>query len=129
MPLPTTIQFSIIVYALLAGILTGAMYDLYRIVRGHNVPKVIVIFEDILFWILAAIIVFSFLLYTNYAFLGFYVYIFMIISLFLYLKFISPIFISIEFKIIISIGRILRIITKNLVYPFKLIIYNLTGKK
>lgn len=129
MPLPTTIQFNIILYALLAGILTGAMFDLYRIIRGHNVPKIIIIVEDILFWILAALVVFSFLLYTNYAFLGFYVYIFMIISLFLYLKVISPIFISIELRMLVGIGRILRVTTKNLIYPFKFVIYNLTGKK
>ena len=81
MLLNTGIQFSIIMYAILAGILTGAMFDLYRIIRGSNVNKVIIAIEDILFWILAAMIVFAFLLYTNYAFLGAYVYIFMILSL------------------------------------------------
>ena len=80
MLLNTEIQFSIIMYAILAGILTGAMFDLYRIIRGSNVNKVIIAIEDILFWILAAMIVFAFLLYTNYAFLGAYVYIFMILS-------------------------------------------------
>ena len=39
MPLDTNIQFSIILYALLAGILTGLMFDLYRIIRGSKVPK------------------------------------------------------------------------------------------
>ena len=78
MPLPTNIQFSIILYALLAGILTGAMFDLYRIIRGSKIPKAIIVIEDILFWVLAAMIVFTFLLYTNYAFLGAYVYVFMI---------------------------------------------------
>ena len=91
MLLNTGIQFSIIMYAILAGILTGAMFDLYRIIRGSNVNKVIIAIEDILFWILAAMIVFAFLLYTNYAFLGAYVYIFMILSLALYIRFISVI--------------------------------------
>ena len=66
MPLDTNIQFSIILYALLAGILTGLMFDLYRIIRGSKVPKVIIVVEDILFWGLAAMVVFAFLLYTNY---------------------------------------------------------------
>ena len=86
MPLKTDVQFSIILYAMLAGILTGAMFDLYRIIRGSNVNKIVIAIEDILFWILAAMAVFTFLLYTNYAFLGAYVYIFMIISLTLYLS-------------------------------------------
>ena len=66
MPLDTNVQFSIILYALLAGILTGLMFDLYRIIRGSKVPKALIVIEDTLFWILAAMIVFAFLLYTNY---------------------------------------------------------------
>ena len=67
MPLDTNIQFSIILYALLAGILTGLMFDLYRIIRGSKIPKAIIVVEDTLFWILAAMVIFTFLLYTNYA--------------------------------------------------------------
>ena len=100
MLLNTGIQFSIIMYAILAGILTGAMFDLYRIIRGSNVNKVIIAIEDILFWILAAMIVFAFLLYTNYAFLGAYVYIFMILSLALYIRFISDICVKFELELV-----------------------------
>ena len=39
MPLDTNIQFRIILYALLAGILTGLMFDLYRIIRGTKCQK------------------------------------------------------------------------------------------
>ena len=42
MPLKTDVQFSIILYAMLAGILTGAMFDLYRIIRGSNVNKIVI---------------------------------------------------------------------------------------
>ena len=75
MPLELKVQLDIILYAVLAGILLGAMFDLYRIIRGNKVPKLISAIEDILFSILAAISIFLFLLYTNYAFLGFYIYI------------------------------------------------------
>ena len=81
MPLDTNIQFSIILYALLAGILTGLMFDLYRIIRGSKVPKAIIVIEDTLFWVLAAMIIFAFLLYKNYAFIGVYVYTVMLKSL------------------------------------------------
>ena len=128
MPLPIHIQFNIIIYAFLSGILIGSMFDLYRIIRGQKVPKIIVIFEDMLFWILVSMIVFTFLLYTNYAFLGFYVYLFMIIALFIYIKIISPIFIKIEISILIFISKIFRIIFKNFIYPFKFIFYRITGK-
>ena len=128
MPLSTDIQFNIILYALLAGILTGLMFDLYRIIRGSKVPKFIVVIEDILFWVLSAMIVFAFLLYTNYAFLGAYVYVFMIISLALYMKFISNSFLKLELKIVSVLGKIFRVIFKNVIYPFKIIIYSITGK-
>ena len=128
MPLDTNIQFSIILYALLAGILTGLMFDLYRIIRGSKVPKFIIAIEDTLFWILAAMIIFAFLLYTNYAFLGAYVYIFMLISLGLYMKFISNRCIRFELEVVNILSKVFRIIFKNIIYPFKIIFYNIMGK-
>ena len=128
MPLKTDVQFSIILYAMLAGILTGAMFDLYRIIRGSNVNKIVIAIEDILFWILAAMAVFTFILYTNYAFLGAYVYIFMIISLTLYIRFISHICIKFELKLISALGKMFRVIFKNFIYQFKVIFQNITGK-
>ena len=128
MPLDTNIQFSIILYALLAGILIGLMFDLYRIIRGSKVPKFIIAIEDTLFWILAAMIIFAFLLYTNYAFLGAYVYIFMLISLGLYMKFISNRCIRFELEVVNILSKVFRIIFKNIIYPFKIIFYNITGK-
>lgn len=128
MPLDTNIQFSIILYALLAGILTGLMFDLYRIIRGSKVPKIIIVVEDTLFWVLSAMIIFTFLLYTNYAFLGAYVYVFMLISLGLYMKFVSNKCIRFELEVVNGVGKILRVIFKNIIYPFKIIFYNITGK-
>ncbi|MEG1483011.1 spore cortex biosynthesis protein YabQ [Clostridium sp.] len=128
MPLELRIQFDIVIYALLAGLLTGIMFDLYRIIRGAKVPKFIVFMEDILFWVLAAVIVFTFLLYTNYAFLGPYVYIFMTISLLFYLRFISTVVFKTEIKIINNISRILRLIFKAISYPIKLIYSKISGK-
>ena len=128
MPLDNNIQFSVILYALLAGILTGLMFDLYRIIRGSKVPKAIIVIEDTLFWVLAAMIIFAFLLYTNYAFLGVYVYAFMLISLGLYMKFVSNKCIRFELKIVNGVGKVFRIIFKNIIYPFKIIFYNITGK-
>ena len=128
MPLSTSAQFNIILYSILAGILTGAMFDIYKIIRGSKVPKIIVVIEDMLFWILAALVVFCFLLYTNYAFLGAYVYLFMLATLFVYLKLVSPICLKFEISILNFLGKVSRILFKNIVYPFKIIFYNIMGK-
>lgn len=128
MPLNILVQLDIVVYAILAGLLAGIIFDLYRIIRGVKVPKVILIFEDILFWVLAALIVFTFLLYTNYAFLGPYVYVFMLVSLIVYIRFISPTVFKFEKQLFTAIGKVLRILLKNAVYPFKIIYSNISGK-
>lgn len=129
MPLSLDAQINMLVYSILAGILVGILFDLYNIIRGFKIPKIIVIIEDILFWILTAVIVFAFLLYTNYAFLGPYVYIFIILTLIFYLKFISPTVFKTEKYIISKIAKFIRVIFKNVIYPIKIIYYSISGKK
>ena len=129
MPLSIEAQFDIVMYSIISGILIGIMFDLYNIIRGVKIPKIIIIIEDILFWILTAIIVFTFLLYTNYAFLGPYVYIFMTITLIIYLRFVSPIVLKLERSIIDKLSRVIRVLLKNLIYPIKVIYSNISGKK
>lgn len=128
MPLKIGVQLDIIFYTFLSGILVGILFDEYRIIRGSNTIKIISIIEDILFWILTAIIIFIFLLYNSYAFLGMYVYVFMIISLNLYFKFISKYIIIVEKFIGKIIIKVLRIIFKHLIYPIKLFMLKVRNK-
>lgn len=129
MPLKLNVQIDIVVYSILAGILIGILFDFYKIIRGIKIPKIVMAIEDILFWILAALVVFVFLLLNNYAFLGPYVYAFMIVTLLLYIKFISPVVLQIERKFISIFMWGIRVFWKNTVYPIKIIYYNLLGKK
>lgn len=128
MPLKIGVQLDIIFYTFLSGILVGILFDEYRIIRGSNTIKIISIIEDILFWILTAIIIFIFLLYNSYAFLGMYVYVFIIISLNLYFKFISKYIIIIEKFIGKVIIKALRVIFKHLIYPIKLFMLKISNK-
>lgn len=129
MPLPINVQFNIVLYSILSGILIGVLYDLYNIVRGEKVPKIIIMVEDILFWIFTSFAVFTFLLYMNYAFLNPYVYVFMIITLVIYLKFVSPMVLKIELYLISIFGKAIRIVFKTVIYPVKVIFYSISGKK
>ena len=128
MPLEIGVQLDIIFYTFLSGILVGILFDEYRIIRGSNTIKIISVIEDILFWILTAIIIFIFLLYNSYAFLGMYVYVFIIISLNLYFKFISKYIIIIEKFIGKVIIKALRVIFKHLIYPIKLFMLKISNK-
>ena len=128
MPLQISMQFNIVFFSILAGIITGILFDMYRIIRGLSNFKAVMIVEDILFWILASIIVFTFLLYTNYAFLTPYVYIFICCTILLYMIIISKYFYSIEKFILDIIFKIIRVILKNLSYPLKLAFYKIIDK-
>jgi spore cortex biosynthesis protein YabQ len=121
MPLQLNMQFDIVMYSLLAGVLTGILFDGYRVVRGVKIPKFIIVIEDILFWILCTFVTFTFLLYTNYAFLGPYVYIFIFIALALYFKLLSCFVITIEKTIGKIIYKMFRVVMKTLLYPFRVI--------
>lgn len=129
MPLTTEVQFQIIFYSIIAGIITGSIFDLYRIIRGQNEIKIITAIEDLLFGILAALTVFTFLLYKNYAFLGVYTYLFVILAFLIYLKFISDKVIKIEIILMEIFSKFFRVIFKNFIYPFKLVINNIIVKK
>lgn len=129
MPLDLSVQFDIVIYSLLAGLLTGVFFDAYRIIRGSNISKIVIWIEDLLFWMLCAVIIFTFLLYVNYAFLGFYVYLFIFLSLILYFKLVSNKVIKIEIIIKTETLKVIRIIFKNIIYPFKIILEKMEDKK
>ena len=128
MPLQLYVQINILIYSLLAGLLIGVLFDLYRTLRGHGIHRIIIWVEDILFWILSAIIVFSFLLFMNYAFLGPYVYLFIVISIMIYFKYISAYFLYIEKKIITIIIIAIRITIKSILYPIKIFLLKFRKK-
>lgn len=122
-------QISLVIYSLIGGIIAGILFDIYRGIRGLNSIKILKIIEDILFCILIALVVFTFLLYTNYAFLTPYVYIFMTISILLYFKFISKYFYATEMVVSRSFYKLIRILFKNIWYPLKISAYKITGKR
>ena len=122
-------QINLVIYSLFGGLITGVLFDIYRGIRGLNSIKILTIIEDILFCILIALVIFTFLLYTNYAFLTPYVYILIIIAMLLYFKFISKLFYASEIKITRTLYKIMRILLKNIWYPLKIIVYKITDKR
>ena len=122
-------QIRLIIFSLIAGIITGILFDFYRLIRGFkDLNKIITFIEDTLFWIFTAIIVFIFLMYTNYAYMGMYVYILLGVGICLYLKFFSNLFIELHNKLFKVVGRLFRVFIYIIIYPFQYLIYNIKRK-
>lgn len=129
MIVPINIQVNLIVYSILAGVLTGILFDIYRIIRGFENPNIIItLIEDMLFWIFSAMVVFIFLLYNSYIYIGGYLFLYIALGLYVYLKLLSSEFLKIEYNVVIISSRIFRIIKNIAIYPLELIIYNIINK-
>ena len=122
MLLPLGIQFNIVIFSCLAGMLVGILFDGYRLIRGFNVPKILGMIQDILFWILISMVIFIFLLVFNYGFLGAYVYLFMFIGIMVYLAIFSKMVVSVENVVARLISKLCRVLGKNIRYIFKNIV-------
>jgi spore cortex biosynthesis protein YabQ len=129
MPLQLSMQFNLVICSLIAGIITGILFDMYRAIRGFSSIKLLTIIEDILFWILSAILVFIFLLYNNYAYIGLYVYLFIGLGLYFYIMFLSKLFISVQSTVFKNVFKTIRIFVNNIFYPFRILIYRQNRKK
>jgi spore cortex biosynthesis protein YabQ len=122
-------QFNLIFFSLVAGVITGVLFDLYRVFRGLENPNVVVTFiEDTLFWIFTGIVVFIFLLSTNYAYMREYVYIAIAVGVILYMWLISKHFIKVQYKVIRFVTKFIRVSFNFLFYPLQLLFYNIKRK-
>lgn len=129
MLIPIRSQFNLIAYSVLAGVLTGVLFDIYRIIRGMENPnKLLTFIEDILFWIFAAISVFAFLLYTGHVYVGIYLYLYIAFGLYIYMRLISIRFLRIQYKIINGILKFLRILKNIFFYFIETLFCKITGK-
>ncbi|MGH4049935.1 MAG: spore cortex biosynthesis protein YabQ [Clostridium sp.] len=123
-------QVQLISFSLLAGIITGVFFDIYRLMRGFENPnKLLTIIEDLLFWTLTSIVVFIFLMYTNKGYINFYVYVCLIIGVYLYLKLLSRTFIKLQYRSLKLSGKAFRVTMNLILYPVILMLYKLKIKK
>ena len=123
-------QVQLIIFGLLSGIITGLLFDVYRLIRGFENPnKILTIIQDLLFWTLTSIVVFVFLMYTNEGYINFYVYVCLIIGAYLYLKLFSRVFIKLQYKLLKFHGKFFRVVWNLVLYHVEIILYKLRIKK
>jgi spore cortex biosynthesis protein YabQ len=122
-------QFNLVFHSILAGIITGILFDLYRVIRGFENPSRIITFiEDILFWIFAGLLVFIFLVYSSYVHVGLYLYLYIALGLYIYLRLLSKYLLKMEYNVIRTCGLFLRLTRNILIYPFYLLFYRIINK-
>ncbi len=122
-------QVTLFIFSLLSGMTVGVLFDFYRVIRGFEDPgKVITAIQDILFWILTGVLIFLFMMYTNYAYMSFNVLMYNCIGLFLYFKLFSCYAVKLWDKVFNVIMTIIRVIINWVFYPLRIIFHKLRKK-
>lgn len=121
-------QLLILMTSVFSGIILGFLLDSYTILRTSiSEMKLIKIFSDISFWILAAVLMFCILLKTNSGFLGLYITIYFGIGFLLYKNSVSKFYISIATGFIRGIIKCFRMLFNLLIYSINIILYKING--
>lgn len=123
-------QIKILLTSVLAGILIGILFDLYRnIVKDNSPKKFLLLIEDTLFWILISLVIFTFLQRLGCAFIGVYIFLYIFIGAVIYYIIFRNIFMKVENIFIYYISFILRIVYKTIWYHIKVIFLKIKLKK
>ena len=107
----------------LTGVAIGVLFDIFRILRKSiKTPNIIIYIEDILFWILAGLLILYNIWYFNDGEIRIYMFLGIIIGLLLYMSTLSNIIIKIFSKILQTIIKVLEIPFKTIIAIFRKII-------
>ena len=107
---------------ILNGILIGTVFDVFRILRkSFNTPNFVTYIEDILFWIIAALIImYSLFVFNNGKFRA-YIFIGIFLGIAIYMLFFSKFIVNISVKIISFVKKIISVIYKIVSYPISIL--------
>ncbi len=109
-------------YAIIGGAVVAFLYDILRIKRRTlKTGVVIVSLEDILYWLVAAVLLFITVYNSNSGEMRGYIFIGNVIGVVLYEATLSKIIINSSVMVITLIKKILLFIFKIVCYPFKFI--------
>lgn len=124
MLLPIDKQIYYFLCTITAGIITGLLFDVYRIMTKFNSKrKFICGISDMLFCILSAILIFIFFLLTNNGNMGYYTFVGIPIGLIFYFIILSRICTRFLKWIIYFTGSLIRLIIYLIILPLRIIVY------
>jgi len=123
LPVEISVEVSTFFYSILCGILTGLIYDFFRIKRKTiKTGALFVYIEDLVYWIIVAGVVFALIFYSNDGEIRGYIFIGIIIGAIFYALLFSKIIVNISVKLLNWLGRAIKFIFFVISYPFKIII-------
>ena len=115
----STNQLYVFTIFVLTGIVTGVLFDIFRIFRkSFKTPDWLTYVEDIVFWILTGYLVLYSIFKYNNGELRFYLFLGITLGIVFYLHIFSKLFIYINVKIINILKKCISIIF----YPFKCVL-------
>lgn len=115
-------QAYIFLWSVIGGMLIAFIYDAFRIKRkAVRTRSIIIYIEDLLYWIIVAVVMFFILFYSNEGEIRGYIFIGAVLGVILYILLLSKIIIGSAMFVIKIIYKILSTVWKILTYPFKLI--------
>jgi len=110
-------QLATFIITVLTGMVLGGVFDFYRIMRGVFRPRwVLTSVADLLYWLLATVIVFGALLLGNWGELRLYVFLGLFAGIVSYYRFLSRWTIHLLIGIIRLVGRAARMVKLAIVY-------------
>lgn len=122
-------ELYIFLIAINYGLILGGIYDFYRVFRYFSKPKKIrTAIEDILFWIIITLIVFTFLVRKTDGIIRGFVLLGFTIGYSFYIRVISRYSYLLLKKIFKLIFDLISEIMKIILYPFKKILKFFSGK-
>lgn len=128
MEVSVTNQAYIFLSSVVGGLLVGFVFDIFRILRRVvKTANFITYIEDILFWILVSIIIFSLVFITNNGELRWYELLGVMLGVIFYNLLFSQYVIRVSVTVINFIKKVIVFVIKIILFPF-VIIYKLFKK-
>jgi len=122
LPISVANQAYVFLCSVAGGIIIAFIYDVFRIKRKAVRTRSLVIqFEDLIFWIIVAVVMFGVVYYSNEGEIRGYIFIGTIIGVILYVLLLSNIIMKVSLFILKIIYRILKGIWIVVSFPFKIL--------
>jgi spore cortex biosynthesis protein YabQ len=116
-------QAYIFLCSVASGMVIALIYDLFRISRkAVRTANLLIYVEDLLYWLIVAIVMFTMVYYSNEGELRSYIFIGAILGTILYVLLFSRIIINSSMLIINVVRKIVKLILLVLLFPFRIMI-------